>query len=252
MDFRVSVLPDDLGREDRPAPPRQVEPAARHDEARLRRRSRSTTSSGRSTSRGAWCSSPGPTGSGKTTTLYSALCELNKVGAQHQHRRRSGRVQPPRHQPGADARRDRAQLRDEPALVPPAGPGHHHGRRDPRLRDRRNRGQGGAHRPLGALDAPHQRRAGDDLAPPQHGRRAVPHHGEREPRPRPAPRAQDLRRLQAAASRSSPRRCSTSASPTSRSPRAQAHEGRRLQDLQRHRLQGPRRALRGHALHATA
>ena len=83
-------------------------------------------------------------------------------------------------------------------VVPAAGPGHHHGRRDPRLRDRGDRGQGGAHGPLGALDAAHQRRARDDLAPPQHGRRAVPHHGEREPRARAAPRAQDLRRLQAA------------------------------------------------------
>ena len=36
MDFRVSVLPDALRREDRAAPPRQVEPAARHDQARLR------------------------------------------------------------------------------------------------------------------------------------------------------------------------------------------------------------------------
>ncbi len=35
----------------------------------------------------------GPTGSGKTTTLYSALTELNNVGRQHQHRRGSGRVQ---------------------------------------------------------------------------------------------------------------------------------------------------------------
>ena len=46
-----------------------------------------------------------------------------------------------------------------PALLPPAGPGHHHGRRDPRLRDGGNRGQGRAHGPHGALDAAHQRRA---------------------------------------------------------------------------------------------
>ena len=38
----------------------------------------------------------GPTGSGKTTTLYSALSELNKTDAQHLHRRGSRRVQPAR------------------------------------------------------------------------------------------------------------------------------------------------------------
>jgi Tfp pilus assembly pilus retraction ATPase PilT len=37
----------------------------------------------------------GPTGSGKTTTLYSALSELNKVEREHQHRRRPRGVQPP-------------------------------------------------------------------------------------------------------------------------------------------------------------
>jgi hypothetical protein len=66
-----------------------------------------------------------------------------------------------RHQPGADARGHRPQLRRRAALVPPPGPEHHHGRRDPRLRDRRDRGQGRAHRPPGALDAAHQRRAVD-------------------------------------------------------------------------------------------
>ena len=118
----------------------------------------------------------GPTGSGKTTTLYSALSELNKIDDQHHHRRGSGRVQPARHQPGADARRHRPELRRRAARLPAPGPGHHHGRRDPRLRDRGDRGQGRAHRPPGALDAAHQRRARDDLAPAQHGRRAVPRH----------------------------------------------------------------------------
>ena len=64
-----------------------------------------------------------------------------------------------RHQPGADARGHRPQLRRRPALVPAPGPRHHHGRRDSRLRDRRDRGQGRAHRPPGALDPAHQRRA---------------------------------------------------------------------------------------------
>ena len=56
----------------------------------------------------------GPTGSGKTTTLYSALSRPQQDRPQHQHRRGSRRVQPARHQPGADARRDRPQLRRWP------------------------------------------------------------------------------------------------------------------------------------------
>ena len=79
MDFRVSVLPDDLGREDRHAAPRQGQPAARHDEARLRRRSRSTTSSGPSTSPGAWCSSRGPRGRARRRRSTRRSRELNKV-----------------------------------------------------------------------------------------------------------------------------------------------------------------------------
>ena len=59
-------------------------------------------------------------------------------------------------------------------VVPAPGPEHHPGRRDPRLRDRRDRGQGRAHRPPRALDAPHQRRAVDDQPPDEHGHRAVP------------------------------------------------------------------------------
>ena len=65
---------------------------------------------------------------------------------QHHDRRGSGGVQPPRHQPGADQGRDRPDLRRGPALLPPAGPGHHHGGGDPRLRDGRDRGQGRPHR----------------------------------------------------------------------------------------------------------
>ena len=48
------------------------------------------------------------------------------------------------------------------------------------------------------------------------------------------------------------RRSSTSASPRSRSRRPSCMKGAGCRDLQRHRLQGPRRALRGHALHRHA
>ena len=93
---------------------------------------------------------------------------------QHHDRRRSGRVPAARNQPGADEGADRAELRVRAARLPAAGPEHHPGRRNSRLRDGRNRGEGGAHRPLGALDAAHERRAFHDQPLDEHGYRAVP------------------------------------------------------------------------------
>ena len=55
-----------------------------------------------------------------------------------------------------------------------AGPGHHHGRRDPRPADRRDGGAGGADRPPGVLDAAHQRRAVGGHAPDGAGRARLP------------------------------------------------------------------------------
>ena len=177
------VLPDAVRREDRPAPPRQVEPAARHDQARLRGRSRSSDFKEAIHQPYGMVLVTGPTGSGKTTTLYSALAELNTDQRQHLHRRGSGRVQPRRHQPGADARGHRPQLRRRAALVPAPGPGHHHGRRDPRLRDRRDR----ASRPRSPATWCSRRctpttRPSHGLPPAQHGRRAVPRHRVGQPR----------------------------------------------------------------------
>ena len=43
----------------------------------------------------------GPTGSGKSTTLYATLNDINTPGDQHRHRRGPGRVPAPGHQPGA-------------------------------------------------------------------------------------------------------------------------------------------------------
>jgi type IV pilus assembly protein PilB len=53
----------------------------------------------------------GPTGSGKTTTLYSALTLLNTADVNISTAGGSGGVQLRRHQPGADARRHRPELR---------------------------------------------------------------------------------------------------------------------------------------------
>ena len=46
----------------------------------------------------------GPTGSGKTNTLYSSISKINTVGNQHHDRGRPGRIQPARREPGAGAR----------------------------------------------------------------------------------------------------------------------------------------------------
>ena len=100
----------------------------------------------------------GPTGSGKTTTLYSAVKEMLTPGDELRHGRGPGRVPARGRQPGPGEREARPHVRRRAALDPAPGPRHRDGRRDPRHRDDRDRGQGGPHRPPRALDAPHQRR----------------------------------------------------------------------------------------------
>ena len=63
----------------------------------------------------------GPTGSGKTTTLYAVLKEINTAEKEDHHRGGSRGVPPGRHQPGAGAREDRARLRPRSALGPAPG-----------------------------------------------------------------------------------------------------------------------------------
>ncbi len=103
----------------------------------------------------------GPTGSGKTNTLYSAIAALNTPETNIMTAEDPVEF----NLPGIN----QVQIQDKIGLnfaaalrsLPAAGPEHHPGRRDPRLRDGGDRGQGRAHRPPGALDAPHQRRALD-------------------------------------------------------------------------------------------
>ena len=75
----------------------------------------------------------GPTGSGKTNTLYSSIARLNTARHQHHDGRRSGRVSVGRSQPGADEGTDRVELCGGAARLPAAGSQHHSGRRNPRL-----------------------------------------------------------------------------------------------------------------------
>ena len=127
----------------------------------------------------------GPTGSGKTTTLYSALSELNDIERQADHHRGPGRVRHRRDHPDPDRRRHRHHLRRLPAGDPAAGPGQDPGRRDPRPGNGRDRRAGLADRPHGVQHAAHQRRAQHGHAAEGHGRADVPdhRHGRSDPGP---------------------------------------------------------------------
>ena len=115
----------------------------------------------------------GPTGSGKTTTLYAALSRAEQID------RKIITVEDPIeyqidgiNQIQVNAGH-RARLRPRAALDPAPGSRRHHGRRDPRPRDGRDRHAGVADRPSRVLDAAHQQRRGRDHAAARHGRRAV-------------------------------------------------------------------------------
>ena len=116
----------------------------------------------------------GPTGSGKTTTLYAVLSRLNATHHQHPDGGRPDRIRPGRRRPDPGQSAHRHDLRQGAARDPAAGPGRHHDRRNPRPGNRADRGAGVADRPPGAGDLAHQRRAGRGHAPARHGDRAVP------------------------------------------------------------------------------
>ena len=84
----------------------------------------------------------GPTGSGKSTTLYAALSELNQHREEDHHDRGPGRVPDRRHQPDQRQPQGRPRLRHRPALDPARRPRHRDGRRDPRRGDRPDRDRG--------------------------------------------------------------------------------------------------------------
>ena len=99
----------------------------------------------------------GPTGFGQDDDAVfdaEAACDRR---SQRQHRGRPDRNGRSRAEPDAGAARHRSRLRRRPACVDAAGPGHHHGRRDPRQGNRRHGGAGRADRPSGVLDAAHER-----------------------------------------------------------------------------------------------
>ena len=64
----------------------------------------------------------GPTGSGKSTSLYTALRAIANPHDQRHHRRRPGRVPHRRHQPGAGEQPRGPDVRDRAALDPALRP----------------------------------------------------------------------------------------------------------------------------------
>ena len=189
----------------------------------------------------------GPTGSGKTTTLYSALAELNKVATNISTAEDPvefnlvGINQVQMHEEiGLNfAAALRAFLRQDPDIIMVGEI------RDFETAEIAVKAALTGHLVLSTLhtnDAP-----STDQPPPQHGRRAVPGRVVDQPHHGAAPGA---RRSAAAARRtrrSRPRRCSTSASPAERARTMRCYRGAGCSHLRRHRLQGPHRALRGHA-----
>ena len=189
----------------------------------------------------------GPTGSGKTTTLYSALKALAGPGGQRHHHRGPHRDGVGRLQPGPGAAEDRPRLRQRAPPHPPAGPGRHHGGRDPRRGDGGERDPGGAHRPPGALHPAHQRRGGRGEPDEGPGRAAVPALQLSAGGDGPAPPAPGLQPLRGGAQpdpgrAAGPRRAAAAAPGRGADP-----PGRGLRALPGHGLLRPDRRVRDHA-----
>src|SRR5467141_3067985 len=94
--------------------------------------------------------------------------------SQHHDHRGPGRVPAQGNLADGGQPKDRADLRQRAAQLPPPGPGRDHGRRDPRPGDGGDRHPGVAHRPPGLLHGAHQRRRRRGHPPGGHGRGAVP------------------------------------------------------------------------------
>lgn len=73
----------------------------------------------------------GPTGCGKTTTLYTFISELNQKKHEHHHRRRPGRIHDRGCEPSPGQPQGQRHLRKRPKKHPPPGPEHHHDRGNP-------------------------------------------------------------------------------------------------------------------------
>ena len=116
----------------------------------------------------------GPTGSGKTSTLYAALGELAELGKNVTTIEDPVEYLAGGHQSGTDQRQGRVHVRTGPARHPATGSRCRDGRRDSRSANARDGGRGIFDRPPGPVDAAHQRLGRDVDPPARDGRRAVP------------------------------------------------------------------------------
>jgi hypothetical protein len=98
----------------------------------------------------------GPTGSGKTTTLY-AFSQPSTPGHQHHHHRRPGGIPDQGDQPDPGQPQNRPDLCPGAALHRAPGPGRDPGRRNPGPRNRRHRRPVRPDRAPGLLHPAHQR-----------------------------------------------------------------------------------------------
>ena len=111
----------------------------------------------------------GPTGSGKSTSLYGALAELNTPEKNIVTIEDPVEYQVTGHHPGPGQQQGRLDLCGRAALDDARRSRHHDGGGDPRPRNRPDRHRGCAHRPSRALHAAHQQRRGRDHAPDRDG-----------------------------------------------------------------------------------
>jgi type IV pilus assembly protein PilB len=192
------------------------------------------------------CLVTGPTGSGKTTTLYSALSELNKSTenistAEDPVEFNLAGINQVQIQDGIGlnfAAALRSFLRQDPDIIMVG-----------EIRDFETAEiaiQGLAHRSPRTLDPAHQRRARRHQPPPRDGHRARPRLLRRvTARARPAPRPQGLQRLRRA-DQGRARGLARDPSPRGQDRHRQDLQRQGLPHLRRLWLQRPRRPLRGH------
>ena len=239
IDIRVVTLPERPRRVGRDAHPRQGRRGhgareARHAAERARRATRPA-------SRQAYGAvlATGPTGSGKSTTLYAALQQINTtdkniITIEDPVEYQLEGITQVQVNPKAGltfATGLRSMMRADPDIIMVGEI------RDAETAHDRRRGR--ADRPPRPLDAAHQRRADGDHPPARDGHRAVPRRLGDRLRRRPAPRAHAVRDVQEARRSSRPTRLAEARLQGPVRPRGLRARG--LRALRRHRLQGPRR-----------
>jgi type IV pilus assembly protein PilB len=115
----------------------------------------------------------GPTGSGKTTTLYSCLRKINTIDSKLLTVRGTRRIRSGGDRAGASKRSHRPDLCPRPALVFAPRPRSHHGRGDTRLGDGPDRHSSVADRTSRFYYVAYKRRSRCDYTSDRHGHRAV-------------------------------------------------------------------------------